>query len=52
MNTPNGFSGHLFDLVIERLGLNFEEIISLIEKSVICQGNNCWDLGDVGSNCC
>jgi hypothetical protein len=52
LNIPDGFSGHLYDLVRERLGLSFKEIISLIKKSMICQGGHCWDLGDVGSNCC
>jgi hypothetical protein len=52
LNTPHGFSGHLYDMVTERLGLSFEEIISLIKKNVICIDGYCYDLGDVGNNCC
>jgi len=52
LHPPNGFSGHVYGLVTERLGLSYEEVIDLIKKGVICQNGFCWDLGDVGSNCC
>jgi hypothetical protein len=51
LNIPSGFSGHLYDVARESLGLSFEEIINLIKKREICKGENCWDLGDVGSIC-
>jgi len=52
LNTPHGFSEQVYGMVTERLGLSFEEVISLIMKGVICQDELCWDLGDVGNNCC
>ena len=52
LNTPRGFSSHLYGVVTESLGLSFDEVISLIKKYVICIGGYCYDLGDVGSNCC
>jgi hypothetical protein len=52
LNTPLGFSMHLYTLVTQDLGLNFDQIISLIKKSEVCSTPGCWDLGDVGSHCC
>jgi len=49
LNTPNGFSWHIYDLTTQRLGLNSDEVISLIQRGLICQGQHCYDLGDVGS---
>jgi arylamine N-acetyltransferase len=52
LNTPHGFSENLYVLVTEDLGLSKDEVINLVKKGVICQGGYCYDLGDVGSNCC
>jgi len=52
LKTPHGFSEQVYEIVTERLGLSFDEIFSLITKGEICQNGHCWDLGDVGSNCC
>jgi hypothetical protein len=52
LKTPNGFSGYLYKLVTEDLGISDGEVIDLIKGGTICQGGHCYDLGDVGSNCC
>ena len=52
LNTPPGFSNRLYTLVTKILGLSYSQVISLIKTSQSCQGPGCWDLGDVGSNCC
>jgi len=52
LDTPHGFSELVYELATERLGLSFEEVIDLIKKGVICVNGHCYDLGDVGGNCC
>ncbi|KDR11926.1 uncharacterized protein LOC110836659 [Zootermopsis nevadensis] len=54
LDTPAGFSSHLFSLVTKDMGLNVYHVIDLIRTSFACPDKNsgCWDIGDVGSNCC
>jgi hypothetical protein len=50
LNTPHGFSSHVYDLVTDDMGLSSDDVISLITKGKICIGDRCFDLGDVGGN--
>jgi hypothetical protein len=54
LNTPSGFSSHLYGMATRNFGLNVYQIVRMIEQSYPCQEtySGCWDLGDVGSNCC
>jgi hypothetical protein len=52
MDAPQGFSGEFYEIVTDHLGLSVGEVIRLITNGMICQNGQCWDLGDVGSNCC
>ena len=49
LKTPDGFSWRVYDVATERLELNADEVISLIQYGQICHGGHCYDLGDVGS---
>jgi hypothetical protein len=52
LETPVGFSTRLYTLVTEDLGMNVYQVVNLIKKSYACNDKGCWDIGDVGSNCC
>lgn len=52
LNTPLGFSRQLYDLVTYEMGLGYDDVIRLITKGLVCTEVGCYDLGDVGSNCC
>jgi hypothetical protein len=54
LDTPPGFSSHLYRLVTEDMGMNVYHVVDLIRSSYACTDkySGCWDIGDVGSNCC
>lgn len=54
LNIPKGFSSHLYRLVTQDFGLNVLQVVHMIQYKDPCQEtqSGCWDLGDVGSNCC
>ncbi|PNF20543.1 hypothetical protein B7P43_G05240, partial [Cryptotermes secundus] len=54
LNTPSGFSTHLYRLATQKFGMNIFQVVHMIQYNYPCQEtySGCWDLGDVGSNCC
>ncbi|XP_069701097.1 uncharacterized protein [Periplaneta americana] len=52
LTPPEGFSGHLYELVEKTYELNVLEITAMARTGQTCKWSECHDIGDVGGNCC